>query len=280
VAVPAFELTVSLDELPFLRSHVMNGKAVIPTALIAEWLAHGALHGNPGLLFHGFNNLKIYKGIILNGAACKVAVIAGKAVKKDGFFSVAVELRGADSTLHAGAEIILAASLPKPAAALPEFALKPYNRSMGQAYDEVLFHGEDMRFIRNVAGVSEKGIVLDAAASLPPGSWLRHPLRDLWLADPAALDAAFQGMILWTFENSGACSLPNCAAAYRQFRAFPAKGVRISARVTRSAEHSALADIDFTDDQGVLVARLEGYECTVDKSLNAAFRKKVLTATR
>ena len=54
---------------------------------------------------------------------------------------------------------------------------------------------------------------------------------------------------------------------------FLAGGVRVSARVTRSAEHSAVADIDFTDDQGVLVARLEGYESTVDKSLNAAFRR-------
>ncbi len=269
----AFELTVSAEDYPFLRSHVINDKAVVPTAIITEWLAHGALHGNPGLLFHGFNNLKIYKGIVLDGAECRISARAGKAVKKDGFFAVPVELRGPDGELHAGAEILLAAALPRPAAALPEFALKPYPRTMEAAYGEVLFHGEDMRFIRSVAGFSEKGIIFDAAASLPPGSWLRQPLRDRWLADPAALDAAFQGMILWTFENSGACSLPNSAASYRQFGAFPAGGVHICARVTRSAEHSAVADIDFTDDKGILVARLEGYESTVDKSLNAAFRK-------
>ncbi len=275
-SAPAFEVSVSVEDYPFLRSHVINGKAVVPTAIISEWLAHGALHGNPGLLFHGFNDLKIYKGIILGAAPCKLSARAGKAVKKDGFFAVAAELRGSNGELHAGAEIILAAALPQAAAPAPEFALKPYARSMEQVYGEVLFHGEDMRFIRSVAGVSDKGIVLDASASLPPGSWTRHPLRDRWLADPAALDAAFQGMILWTFENSGACSLPNSAAAYRQFRAFPAGGVRVSARVTRSAEHGAAADIDFVDDKGTLVARMEGYECTVDKSLNAAFLKKTL----
>ncbi len=261
-----------------MRSHVINGKAVVPTAIIAEWLAHGALHGNPGLLFHGFNDLKIFKGIILNGAAYKVTAFSGKAARKDGLFSVPVELRGPNGELHAGAEIILAASLPKAAAPRPEFALKPYARSMEQAYGEILFHGEDMRFIRSVAGVSDKGIVLDAAASLPPASWLRRPLRDRWLADPAALDAAFQGMILWTFNDSGACSLPNSAAVYRQFGAFPANGVRIVARVARSAEHGAAADIDFIDDKGLLIARMEGYGCTVDKALNAAFRNKDLTA--
>jgi hypothetical protein len=30
------------------------------------------------------------------------------------------------------------------------------------------------------------------------------------------------------------------------------------------------------DDKGTLVARMEGYECTVDKSLNAMFLKKTL----
>jgi len=277
-APAAFELTVSVEDQPFLRSHVMNGKAVVPTAILAEWLAHGALHGNPGLLFHGFNGLKIYKGIILDGAPYKVSAFAGKASKKDGLFTVPVELRGPDGQLHAGAEIILAATLPQPGTPQPEFALKPYPRSVEQAYAKVLFHGEEMRFIRSVGGVSEKGIVLDASASLPPGSWMRNPPRDKWLADPAALDAAFQGMILWTFENSGACSLPNSAASYRQFGPFPANGVRIAARVTRSAEHSAAADIDFVNDKGILVARIEGYDSTVDKALNAAFLKKELTS--
>ena len=273
-AAHGVKIEVSAQDFPVLRSHVINGKAVVPTAVITEWLAHAALHENPGLLFHGFNNLKIYKGIILADGARAVTASAGKAAKRDGLFAVAAELRGPGGELHAGAEILLASSLPRAAAPRPEFALKPYPRAVEKAYSEILFHGEDMRFIRAVAGVSPEGIALDAAASLPPASWMRSPLRDRWIADPAALDAAFQGLILWTFENSGACSLPNSAASYRQFASrFPEAGVRIVARVTASAEHSARADIDFMDGKGNLVARMEGYECTVDKSLNGAFRK-------
>jgi NAD(P)-dependent dehydrogenase (short-subunit alcohol dehydrogenase family) len=275
----AFEFPVSVEECPFLLSHVINSRAVVPTAVIAEWLAHAALHGNPGLLFHGFNNLKIYKGILLSAGAYRVSALAGKAARNGSAFTVSAELRGPGGELHAGAEMVLAATLPKGPAPAPDFPLKPYPRTAERAYEEILFHGEDMRFIRSVSGVSDRGIVLDAAASLPPASWMRSPLRDRWLADPSALDAAFQGMILWTFENSGACSLPNSASSYRQFAPFPKNGVRVSARVTRSAEHSCTADIDFTDDKGLLVARLEGYESTVDKSLNAAFHKKDLSAT-
>jgi len=273
-AAHGIKIEVSAQDFPVLRSHVINGKAVVPTAVITEWLAHAALHENPGLLFHGFNGLKIYKGIILANGSRAVTASAGKAAKRDGLFAVAAEIRGPGGELHAGAEILLASSLPRAAAPRPEFALKPYPRAVEKAYSDILFHGEEMRFIRAVAGFSPEGIALDSAVSLPPASWMRSPLRDRWLADPAALDAAFQGLILWTFENSGACSLPNSAASYRQFSArFPEAGVRIVARVTASAEHSARADIDFIDGKGNLVARMEGYECTVDKSLNGAFRK-------
>jgi len=266
-------LEVSVEDFPVLKSHVINGKAVVPTALIAEWLGHAALHENPGLAFHGFDGLKIYKGVILSEGRRTLTVTAAKASRKDGLFSARAELRGPAGELHAGAEIVMAFALPPADAPLPDFPLKPYPRPAEKAYGEILFHGEDMRFIRSVAGVSDKGIALDAAAALPPASWARRPLRGGWLADPAALDAAFQGLILWTFENSGACSLPNSAASYRQFARFPEDGVRVTARVTASAEHSARADIDFTDSKGALVARMTGYECTVDKSLNEAFRR-------
>ncbi|MDQ7772685.1 MAG: SDR family NAD(P)-dependent oxidoreductase, partial [Elusimicrobiales bacterium] len=275
----AFELPVSVAGCPFLRSHVINGRAVVPTAVMTEWLAHAALHGNPGLLFHGFDGLKVYKGVLLSDGEYRVSALAGKPVKENGLFFVKTELRGPSGELHAGARIALAASLPKAPAAAPDFPMKAYSRTPEKAYAEILFHGEDMRFIRSVAGVSETGIVLDAAAALPPASWMRGAPRDRWLADPAALDAAFQGLILWTFENSGACSLPNSAASYRQFARFPEKGARISARVTRSAEHACAADIDFTDEKGALVARLTGYEATVDAALNAAFRRKELSPT-
>ena len=37
--------------MPVLRSHVIKGHPVLPTAIIIEWLAHGALHANPGWRF-------------------------------------------------------------------------------------------------------------------------------------------------------------------------------------------------------------------------------------
>jgi hypothetical protein len=108
---------------------------------------------------------------------------------------------------------------------------------------------------------------------------MREPVLDHWLADPLVLDAAFQAMILWTRERLGAGSLPSYLGRYRQFRArFPAEGVRLVVRVTKSLDNLAAADVEIADFSGGLVARIEGYECTVDKSLNEAFSRNSLGA--
>ncbi|RPJ74817.1 MAG: SDR family NAD(P)-dependent oxidoreductase, partial [Desulfobacteraceae bacterium] len=45
-----FERAIDLASYPVLTSHVIDGKPVVPMALIAELFGHGALHENPGLV--------------------------------------------------------------------------------------------------------------------------------------------------------------------------------------------------------------------------------------
>ena len=51
-----------------------------------------------------------------------------------------------------------------------------------------------------------------------PSSWMAQPIRKKWLGDPLVLDCAFQLMILWSFENSGAGSLPTSLDGYRLYK--------------------------------------------------------------
>ncbi|TPW18655.1 MAG: polyketide synthase family protein, partial [Elusimicrobia bacterium] len=90
----AFERTLDVAGHPFLASHVINGKAVLPLAMMAEWLAHAALHANPGLEFAGLDDLRVLKGVILDGGPRTVRAAAGKAAKEGGLYRVAVELQG------------------------------------------------------------------------------------------------------------------------------------------------------------------------------------------
>jgi acyl transferase domain-containing protein/NAD(P)-dependent dehydrogenase (short-subunit alcohol dehydrogenase family) len=277
---PVFERVLSVEDHPFLLSHVINGKAVLPTAVIAELFAHAALHGNPGLVFHGWDGLRILKGILLEAEPYGVCVYAGKARRRDGLFVVPVELRGLGAALHAAAEIVLAAKLPQAPAASPAPKLDAYALAPERAYRDILFHGPDMRFIRSVVGCSSEGIAVETSAALPPQTWMRRPWRDHWISDPAALDAAFQAMILWTSARQGAGCLPSHAASFRQYAAFPENGALIRVRARERAEGLASADAEFIDAEGRLVARLENLECTVDKSLNEAFRRNTLASAK
>ncbi|MBL0226311.1 MAG: SDR family NAD(P)-dependent oxidoreductase [Geobacteraceae bacterium] len=283
--VEAFSLALNVEDYPFIRSHVIDGKAVLPMAMIIEWLAHGALHGNPGFRFHGFNDLRICKGVVFDqDTACSLRIMAGRAEKRDSLYVVPVELTGTSgdgrSLLHARAGIVLATRLPEGIRSIVDLPTTPYTQSNGVIYDqERLFHGPDLHGIEQVGGCSEKGITALVKGAPQPSNWVRQPLRNIWLTDPLVIDSAFQLMILWSFERFGSGSLPSFAGRYRQFQeTFPREGAQIVIRVTAEREHGASADMEFLDrNSGKLIARLENYECVIDPSLQRAFRRNQLS---
>jgi acyl transferase domain-containing protein/NAD(P)-dependent dehydrogenase (short-subunit alcohol dehydrogenase family) len=281
----AFSLNLSVDDYPFLRSHVMNGRAVLPMAVIVEWLSHGALHDNPGFRFHGFNDLRICKGVVFEHTTpYSVRIMAGKAEKRDSLYNVTVELVGSGSegrpVLHARGEIVLARKLPEGIRSIPDPPVTPYAPPGGRIYDpQRLFHGPDLQGIEEVESCCERGISALVKAAPQPASWIRSPFRSDWISDPLSLDSAFQLMILWSFQRFGAGSLPCFAGRFRQYHdSFPRDGVQVVIRVTSEREHGATADMEFLErDSGKLVARLEGYECVIDPSLAQAFQQNQLS---
>jgi len=271
----AFERELDTDSCPVLRSHVLKGHAVVPAALIAEWLAHGAMHENPGLSFCGFDDLRIFKGIILpDEDSVSIQVLAGPAVSQDGLELVPVELRSG-AVLHARAKIVLGMQLPQARPTLAPTLDQPYTSDIYGTGR--LFHGPDLQGLTAVEGWSQQGISGLVNAAPPPARWMHQPLRSGWLSDPLALDSAFQLMILWCFETHGAGSLPTRVARYRQFvRTFPAKGTRLVVQVRQASAHAAEAAIECLDHAGNLVARLDGYECVIDATLQDSFTRNQL----
>jgi NAD(P)-dependent dehydrogenase (short-subunit alcohol dehydrogenase family) len=279
----ALRLTLNVDDFPFISSHVIDTKAVLPMAMIVEWLAHAALHGNPGFRFHGFNDLRICKGVIIDRTTpCTLRLLAGKAKRQDALYTVPVELVSSTdegrSLLHARAEIVLANRLPEGIRSIKDLPASPYNQSSAIYEQPYLFHGPDLHGIEQVLCCSNKGIAAMIKAAPQPASWIRQPLRSSWLTDPLVIDSAFQMMILWCFERFGSGSLPSFAGRYRQFHeSFPRDGAQVVIRITAEQSHSAIADMEFLDrSNGKLIARLEGYECVIDASLAKAFQRNQL----
>jgi acyl transferase domain-containing protein/NAD(P)-dependent dehydrogenase (short-subunit alcohol dehydrogenase family) len=279
----AFERQLNTEDYPFLKSHVLKGRSVLPMAVIIEWMAHGAMHENPGMKFAGFDNLRILKGITLEREqSFPIQVRAGKAAKVGNTRIVPMELTGSDQTerktVYVRAEIVLASTLEPGQLPVKDISLRPYNLSRKEIYQERLFHGPDFHGLKKVEGYSEQGISAISETAPPPATWFKQPLRTHWLADPLVLDSAFQMMILWSLEHNGIGSLPAFAGRYRQFETpFPKGEVRIQIRVTHVSHHKAVADIDFIDAaHDRLIAIMKDYECTLDESLAESFRQNQL----
>ena len=137
----------------------------------------------------------------------------------------------------------------------------------------MLFHGAALQGIEKVEVCAERGVAAVIKAASAPIKWMSNPLRGTWIADPLALDSAFQMMILWSAAHRGGPSLPSALGHYRQFvGAFPKGGCRAVIAVALGISAIATATIQFLDRQGNLLASAEGCEFVVDANLRDAFR--------
>ena len=270
---------IDVHTYPILDAHILDGKPVVPFALIAEWLGHGALHENPGLLLHGLDDMRIFHGIKLDQKKKFIRLMAGKTRKKGSVFEVTVEIRDGIKDnmeiIHSSARAILTDKIEAP----PYFdksqymGINGYSRTIDEIYEKILFHGVELRGIREIIGYSPRSVAARISSAPSPAKWMTDPLRSRWIADPLVLDCACQMAIIWCFEERKTLSLPSYSASYRQYRdTFPTDGVTAVLEVKEVTDHKMTGDFTFLDSEDVVVARLTGYEAVMDASLFKAFK--------
>jgi hypothetical protein len=274
-----FKREIDLERLPVLESHQLDGKPVVPFALIAEWIGHSAMHGNPGLHLQGIEDLRLLKGIRLDNEKKIIRMMAGKARKNGAVFEVDVEIRngvkdGKDVIHSRGKALLSPKVLPAPASPsglVTQFL--PYGKTVREVYDHILFHGIHLQGIQRIMGLSDKGIAAKIAAAPAPEQWIVSPLRSRWISDPLVLDCAFQMACIWCYEKMGAVSLPSYTASYRQYCGqFPQDGITAVLEVTEKSAHKMTGNYTFLDSNDGVIATLTGYEAVMDDSLFKAFK--------
>ncbi|MBT8369658.1 MAG: SDR family oxidoreductase, partial [Deltaproteobacteria bacterium] len=274
-----FKREIDTSNHPILDAHILDGKPVVPLALMTEWFGHGALHDNPGLMLHGIDEMRVLNGIKLDDHKKIIRLFAGKADRRGSNFEVSVELRdgileGKD-VIHSRAKAILTDALPE----APMFESKlptparAYHRTVAEIYDKILFHGSGLRGIQEITNFSSKGISARVSSAPAPDKWIQEPLRSSWISDPLAIDCAFQLATLWCYEETGSVSLPAYCKRYRQYRAsFPADGLTAVLQIANVNDHKMMGDCVLVDAENRIVAELRGYEAIMDASLYRAFK--------
>jgi len=276
-----FKRELDLQKCPVLASHILDGKPVVPLALMTEWLGCGALHENPGLVLQGLDKLHVVNGIKLEQDRKTIRLMAGRARKKGDFFEVDVEIRDGfkdgKEVIHSRAKAILADDLPE----APEFdrsafiVAGEYSKSVGEIYEHILFHGVQLQGIQKVFSCTPDSMAAEIACAPAPDQWMENPIRSRWIADPLVLDGAFQMAIVWCFEQKGMVCLPCYSESYRQYRrSFPSGNITAIMEIRDVNRRKLRGDFTFLDDQGLVVARLSGYEALIDPALIKAFNRR------
>ncbi len=277
-------VSVSQTEVPVLASHKIAGEPVVPFALLMEYHAHAAEKNNPGLVLSGMDNIRLLKGIRPGNNLIDVDVNIGKCKPGSNGFEAASTLtstsEGDVSFIHSSGTIILKEKRSKPpvlsSAAFME--LKPYKRTIENAYADILFHGKALQGITRVHGCSKKGIEVLTTLAPEPEKWFKNPPFSRWAIEPMMLDAAFQAAILWTYETKGQVCLPSFIANLRLYSSFDTlKGnVRILFTVNEETKNKVKGYFTFLDENNTVVASITGFEAITDPSLNEKFKNRPL----
>jgi hypothetical protein len=238
----------------YLVDHQLAGKPVLPVAMQIELLAAAAQRP-----IGAVEDFRLLKGVVVEGP---VTLTVWLGHESDG--RVRAELRGDADRVHARATLELGeATKLSPIASGP--ALEKSDLTPARIYEErLLFHGPRFHALAAVEGVGVRGIAVTLNAE--PHDWIDRTL----VTAPLALDGVFQALVLWTRAQLGAPSLPSRVGAWRIAGPLP-KTVRAIANVREVEGNTAIADCDLFDENGNVVAQLEGYACTASSTLEAAY---------
>jgi NAD(P)-dependent dehydrogenase (short-subunit alcohol dehydrogenase family)/acyl carrier protein len=272
VGTPLVEPFVVDPSWPVLGDHRLNGRPVLPAALVVEAFV-GAVERASGAQVISLDRLRVLRGV-----SAEASVELSIEVTPSGPGVWELSLRDADGRARytAAATTGRRSAGVAPSASITD--LRPWTLGAEETRRTRLFHGPLLAAINAVAGVNEAGIVASLSPAGPPDAWISGRTEP-WSVDPLVLDGIFQAAILWCEEELGAPSLPSSfdRLILHQPDAFGPVEVRLFVRA--SGRGSVRADVELVDADGALVARMEGYRATASASLYEAFGLSAPTET-
>ncbi len=264
----AFSVDPKVD--PFLTSHQIGGKAVLPMAMALEWIVAAAAH--KGLHTVAVRQFQVLRGVVLDRPEQLRLDWAEVEPARPGVRTLKFELTtGTNGTTirHYQAMVDLS-DQPAPAiAALPSADSEvPFPLSIEEAYRQYLFHGPAFRAIEAISGWSPSSISASIAGSPPSRLGKSEP----WTTDPLAVDSCLQLLLLWAREQRGSAALPNGFDEFVQVAPFPADGVRCQLELLPTRTAGGKFNACFQDRSGRVIARINGGSYATNPALNATFQ--------
>jgi hypothetical protein len=268
----AFSLAVAVASQthPYLADHAIKGTPVVPVAMVIEWFSRTAKAFGPELVLTQLSGLKVLKGISLqdfvSGRDC--FVVHCRQLTNGQGATLDLELADPKGAIYYRCTAELAEERGAPPARsgeLTELELEVWGDEV--VYDgELLFHGPAFQMIREITGVSERGIVaeLSGVSGMEGGAWtgaLSPGAAEPWSTDPLALDGGLQLALLWCKQVLGGASLPTGIGEIRIWADAPFSGQIRCTLTGRSAKgRKSVSDLVFHAADGRPLAELNAVE--------------------
>jgi acyl transferase domain-containing protein/NAD(P)-dependent dehydrogenase (short-subunit alcohol dehydrogenase family) len=249
IIAPSPELQVHIGNTthPHLNDHRIQDVPVLPLVEAVGLLLRGAAAQGRITQAACCSDVKVLRGVQLEGFHNGGNFLT---VRQRG--ETMFELISPDGTRHYEASLHPALDVPAPSHDLGPLSAAPWSER--EIYGNLLFHGPEFHLIRDIEGVSERGI----AGTLRPrnGEGWRHGQSGY---DPGMLDGGLQLARLWGFLKLNQATLPMRIGSISILR--DSGAAPIDCRVSASAgANRIICDISFFSLQKELLAQMTGVE--------------------
>jgi NAD(P)-dependent dehydrogenase (short-subunit alcohol dehydrogenase family)/acyl carrier protein len=251
----------------YLEHHKLDGKAVLPMAMVLELFAEVAAARNPGKHVLQIRDLRMLRGVVFDQDVQTLRVQASDA--GNGVVDLKLETASGRG-LHYSAKAEIDGSQPQ-STMRPGLRIEgasTLSLSLPEIYESWLFHGPTFAGIERIEAIGENGIVAYLKPSRPSEMFSYKP-REKWLVDPVVVDSGLQLLIVWARHFLDATPLPSKLGICHVFGSPVSDKIRCEIKVHHQAGSNMLrSDLQFFDEANRMFARLEDMEVTFSKALN------------
>ncbi|HOT92541.1 MAG TPA: SDR family NAD(P)-dependent oxidoreductase [Anaerolineae bacterium] len=284
---------LTLDANPFLRDHVIGGKAVLPTVCAIGWMINAAENLYPGYTFACVEDYRVLKGIVFDETLADDYILdlheTAKSVAELHFDALISSEANGKSRYHYKARITLRSmtngewQMANGEPTNHESRITNDESRMtshvisGEAlyHDQTLFHGPSFRGVEEVLTLDERGLTL--RCRLPDVPLETQGQFTVQTFNPYLTDVQLQSLLIWVKKMRGIVGLPLRIQKGEQFRKVHFGEVTYTTLTVQTVnDHSLVADVVVYNERGDLCSRVTGAEITLSKRLLGLFAQNKL----
>lgn len=276
------EVAVSEVAQAWLADHRLNGRAIVPLAVVCDWMLRLVDAASPATLhdIHVVRGITAPAVVTIRRTGSDLTVEQFNADASAGTLCYRAQLGDCDGDCDGDSDSNAngrglavtsnfalspdAASPPVSPITAPTLPLSTLHGA--EIYDgETLFHGSALRTLTHIRRIGPGGAV-GSVVGVAAMEWPEEP----WRIDPAALDGAIQLAVVWAKTQIGCATLPMSVRTGRFFdqgpygqrhpRARPPHALNCDVQAVRVAGESAVCDVRLTAPDRTVLVELLGLE--------------------